>query len=335
MKYVMILALFASSQVKGEDSARPSHDSKSDGSLICVLNKYEDSLAIVDPVTKKVLGKIPTGHIPHEVAVSADGKLAFTTNYGTAEKPGHTISVLDLVAKKPLRTIELGAVQRPHGIFLAENKIYFTAENSKLIGRYDPANDRIDWLMGTGQDKTHMISLSKDAKTIFTSNILSNTISIFERTKVGNDWTQIVIPVGKGPEGHDLSPDGKQLWAANSKDGTVSIIDIATRKLAQTIDVHTEQSNRIKFTPDSGHVLISDLRKGDLVVIDVKTQKVEKRLHLGRSLEGILIPQAGSHAYVAATEDNFVAIIDLATLKQIGRLETGKGPDGMVWIEGK
>ena len=53
----------------------------------------------------------------------------------------------------------------PHGIAFADGKVYFTAEVNKLIGRYDPAGNQIDWLLGTGQNGTHMLLLSQDAKT--------------------------------------------------------------------------------------------------------------------------------------------------------------------------
>ena len=51
------------------------------------------------------------------------------------------------------------------------------------IGRYDPITNKVDWLLGTGQERTHMVLVSKDVKSIFTSNVSSNTISIIERTE--------------------------------------------------------------------------------------------------------------------------------------------------------
>ena len=74
--------------------------------------------------------------------------------------------------------------------------------------------------------------------------------------------------MGKGPEGIDLSPDGMEVWAANSGDGTVSIIDTASKKVKQTVNVGTKHSNRLKFTPDGKLALISDIGSGDLVVMD-------------------------------------------------------------------
>ena len=57
-----------------------------------------------------------------------------------------------------------------------------------------------------------------------------------------------------------------------------------------------------------------------------------KRVPLGRGLSGILIPPDGTRAYVALTGDNTIAVIDLKTLSEVGRLKTGSGPDGMAWL---
>src|SRR5271166_1440623 len=62
---------------------------------LVVLEKDDSVLAIVDPATLKVVGRVPTGPIPHEVAVSEDGKIAVATNYG-AHQDGTTLSVIDL-----------------------------------------------------------------------------------------------------------------------------------------------------------------------------------------------------------------------------------------------
>ncbi len=298
---------------------------------LVVLNKEDANLVIIDPASKTVVGRVPTGEGPHEVTVSADGKMAFVGNYGTGPAPGHTISVIDLVGQKELRRVDVAPLQRPHGMFFADGKVYFTAEASRAIARYDPAANRIDWIMGTGQSGTHMVIVSKDRQRIFTANIGSDSITIMERGS--NDaWTPTVVPVGKGPEGIDVSPDEKELWAAHSRDGGVSIVDIAAKKVVQTLDLHTKRSNRLKFTPDGKLVLVSDLDAGELVIVDVPGRKEIKRVKLGKSPEGILMAPDGAHAYVAVNGDNVVATIDLKTLAETGRFTTGgTGPDGMAW----
>jgi len=300
---------------------------------LLVLNKDDNTLAIVDPATNIIVGTAPTGEAPHEVAASSDGRFAYVTNYGPfqPDQPGNTLSVIDLGTRHETR-VDVSPLRRPHGVEFAGGKVYFTAELNKAIARLDPQTQKLDWLLGTGQNRTHMLVLAHGLDTIFTANVQSNTISMIERRSTPDDWTETVIAVGKGPEGCDLSPNGKEFWAANSGDGTVSVIDVATKKVVQTFNVGTRHSNRLKFTPDGKLVLVSDVASGDLVVIDAASRKVTKRLQLGKAAAGILIVPDGSRAYVALTADGKVAIVDLKTLTVTGDIATGRGPDGMAWV---
>jgi len=300
---------------------------------LLVLEKNDKSLAIVDPGTLKVLGRVPAGEDPHEVVASDDGKFAYISNYGAFQTPQNTISIADLSTQKALPVVDLGALRAPHGLEFVKGKVYFTAEGSKVIGRYDPATRMVDWTLGIGQNRTHMLVVSRDESTIFTANVNSDAISILDRDKSGDasGWIETSISVGKGPEGFDVAPDGKELWAANSHDGTVSVVELINRKVVQTIDVHTKRANRVKFTPDGRLVLISDLETGDLVVLETASRKEVKRLNLGRGVAGILIVPDGSTAYVAVSTESQVAVVDLKTLSVTGRIATGKGPDGMAW----
>lgn len=299
---------------------------------LLVLDKEDNMLSIIDPVTAKTVGRVPTGEAPHEIAASDDGKLAFVADYG-ARTPGSTLSVIDLVAQKELHRVDLGPLRRPHGITFSEGKVWFTAEQNRLIGRYDPASNQVDWLLGIGQLGTHMLLFSKDRSLLFTSNIGSDSITLLQRGDSGA-WNATNIPVGKGPEGGDISPDGREYWAANSGDGTISIVDVTAKKASQTVDIHTKRSNRLKFTLDGKLVLVSDLAGNEVIVLDAASRKEIKRLNPGRQPEGILIAPDGTHAYVAVAGEKNVAVLNLKTLEVAARIPTGNGPDGMAWAEG-
>ena len=296
---------------------------------LVVLNKEDATLMIVDPKSGEVTGKTATGEGPHEVEVSADGRFAFVSNYGS-RTPGSSLSVIDLRTAKELHRVDLTPMQRPHGLAMVDGKVWFTAEASKLVGRYDPATNRVDALLGTGQTGTHMMMFSKDGRTMATANIGGDSISVW--TLEGTNWNQTVVPVGKGPEGIDFTPDGLAIWTAHSRDGGVSIIDIATRKVSVSFDAGTKRSNRIKLTEDGKLALISDLSGNELVIVDVASRKVLKRVAIGKSPEGILIEPGGERAYIAVTGQNEIAVFDMKTLAVIRRIQTGKGPDGMAWV---
>jgi YVTN family beta-propeller protein len=307
------------------------------GSLV-VLAKSDQTLSVVDPSTLKVLGRVPSGPDPHEVAVSSDGRIAYIANYNGG---GNIITPVDLVQMKALTPIDLGPLRAPHGLTFVGGKLWFTAEAAKVIGSYDPATSKVDWVLGTGQNRTHMIFVSPDLSRIVTSNVSSATMTIIEKSATGGrggrgggpqmDWNETVVPVGRGAEGFDVSPDGKQIWAANAQDGTVSIIDVATKTVIDTLAANVNGANRLKFTPDGTRVFVSSLGGADLAILDAVTRRDVKRLKIGRAA-GIEMQPDGARAYVACTPADYVAVIDLKTLEVVGRIEAGRQPDGLAWV---
>ena len=303
---------------------------------LLALSKADHMLALVDPVTLKVITRIPVGEDPHEVIASSDGKTAYVSIYGGGRF--HELNVIDLVGKKPLTNFDTRPLMGPHGLTFANGKVWFTAEGSKAVGRYDPATGKLDWSKETGEDRTHMIYVTADGKKIYTTNMSAGTVSIILDTlkQVGKStapegWVQTVVPVSKGSEGFDVSPDGSELWTAASEDGIISIIDLGAKKLATKIDAKVLGANRLKYTPDGRSVFISSLRSGELAIYDVKSRKEIKRLKLGRGAAGILMDPDGSRAFVACSADNYVAVIDLKTLEVTRHLDVGGVPDGLAW----
>jgi DNA-binding beta-propeller fold protein YncE len=311
------------------------------GKALLAWSKANHTLSIVDPVTLRILAKIPVGVDPHELVASTDGKTAYVCIYGGGSF--YEINVIDLVAQKLLMNIDTRPLYGPHDIAFVNGKIWFTAEGSKAVGRYDPVTGKLDWSMGTGQDRTHMIYVSPDGKKIFTTNISSGTVSILSDTLIQpgrnappgatarEEWIHTVIPSARGSEGFDVLPDGTELWTASSDDGTITVIDPIAKKMITKIDAKANGANRLKFTPDGKLAFISSLRTGDLVVYDVKTRREVKRLNLGKGAAGILMDPNGTRAFVACSADNYLAIVDLKTLEVTGRLDVGGVPDGLAW----
>jgi YVTN family beta-propeller protein len=331
---------------------------------LLVLAKADGVLAIVDPSSLQVIARIPVRHDPHEVIASADGETAYASNYGGGAY--NTLAVVDLVAQAPLPPIDLGALRGPHGLTFVGGKVWFTAEAAKAIGSYDPATKKIDWIFGTGQNRTHMIYVSPDMKRIITTNVSSGTVSIIEKTvggrgpgeppspgmpfpptgiagaptpqrpggpmgPSGGDWNQTVIKVGNGSEGFDVSLDGKEIWVANAQDGTISIIDVASKQVTQTLAADVRGANRLKFTLDGKLALVATLGGPDVTVIDAATHKPVKRIPVGHGAAGILMQPDGARAFVACSPDGYVVAIDLHTLEVTARVPIGNDPDGLAW----
>jgi DNA-binding beta-propeller fold protein YncE len=304
---------------------------------LLVLSKGDHTLAIVDPSSLKVVAKAPVGEDPHEVVASKDGKFAYVSNYGGGAY--NTLTLIDLIGQQRVTSVDLGPLRGPHGLVFVGGKTWFTAEGAKAIGRYDPVKKTVDWILGTGQNRTHMLFVSEDMQRIYTTNVSSGTVSIIEKASragsggppPGGDWEETVVPVGRGAEGFDVNPDGKELWAANAQDGTVSIVDLAVKKVTDTLPANVRGANRLKFTPDGKLVLITSLSGAGLAILDSATHKEVKRIDLGHGAAGIQIQPGGSRAYIACTGGNYVAVIDLKNLEVVGRIDAGPQPDGLAW----
>lgn len=214
-----------------------------------------------------------------------------------------------------------------------------------------------------------MLLVASDLAHIVTSNVGSGTISLMEETEqprfgpppppgsnvaganapgapapppaMRKVWRITAVPAGRGPEGFDVSPDGKQVWAANSQDATVTVIDVASRKAVQTFAIPIVGANRLKFTLDGRYALVSGLgmpgpgaaaaHGTNLAVIDAATHAVVRQIDLGGGAAGVLMDPDGSRAYVAVSQGNRVAVVDLKTLQLAGEIAPLNQPDGLAW----
>jgi len=79
-----------------------------DGRLGLVSLSKEDRVAVIDPASRKVLHKVAVGTVPIQLVATPDSRLLLVANQGTREKPGKTVSIIDLDSFKSVATIETG-----------------------------------------------------------------------------------------------------------------------------------------------------------------------------------------------------------------------------------
>lgn len=334
MKYLSVFFLiFISSLVSAQKK------------YILALSKTDKKLVVLDYNNLKIITKINVGDDPHEVITSTDGKSAYVAN--TINGTSHEINVIDLITFKPLKNIDTRPLYGSHGLAFQNDKLWFTAQGSKAVGRYDLKENILEWSMGTGQNITHLIYLTPDSEHFYTTNIDSGTVSIFDHVllqptvpptgvlppnaKPRWDWIQTLIPVGKGAEGFDVSNDGKELWTARP-DGTIIIIDLEKRKITEEINTSVLGLHRMKFTPDGKYVCIVSVKTGELLFYDSKTRKMIKKINSGQGA-AMLMDKGKNRLFISCTPNNSVSVIDLKTMEVIQKLDIGGRPDGLTIAE--
>lgn len=304
----------------------------SPGTLL-VLNKSDNTVSLLDLASKKSVATIPTGAGPHEVAVSPDGRTAVVCNYGSQLEPGSSLTVIDVAARKVLRTVDLKEYRRPHGIaWLRSTEVAVTTEGTKNLLIVDVAAGNVTAAIDTDQNGSHMVALAPAHDRAFVANIGSGSVTVIdlkEKRRIAN------IASGQGTEGVDISPDQREVWATNRGANTVSVIDVASLKIVATVESKSFPI-RAKFTPDGKHVLVSNAQSGDVAVFDAATRREVRRIKMQSDQSsqspvpvGILVVPSLSRAFVANTNADIVSVIDLRTWQIVERLIAGKEPDGL------
>lgn len=304
--------------------------------LAVIVNQQSDTATIVDLATSATV-HVPVGGGPHESAVSPNGKRAVVTNYfKPGVGPGASLSVLDLATKKEIKRIELDKQAMPHGAeWVDDGKVVCSDERNQRLLLVDVDAGKVEREYVTGQAGSHMLSLNLKANRLVSSNMGGGGVTIFD-FKSGEKLE--TVSTGKECEGVAISPDGTTIWAGNRAEDTISVIDMATLKVVKKIE-SKGFPYRVQFTPNGKWALIPHAMSGELVVCDVKSMSVARRIKLGES--GVKVPvenpsPAGvwpykdcNFALVTVRNDNSVVIVDLRNGETVGRIEVQKSPDGV------
>ena len=306
---------------------------------LVVLNKSDHEAALVDPATRSVLARIPTGKGPHEVAVSPDGRLAYVSNYGMynvfreGEKPqmepGNTITVIDLERQAVRDTFDLGEYSKPHGIRVSSDasRLWVTCEGSKAVLELDSNTGKILEVWKTEQEVSHMLVPTPDERKLYVANIRSGSATVIERAS-GRVRS---LPTGDGAEGIDVTPDGREVWVTNRGANTISVIDATRDTVLATIESGGKMPIRVRFTPDGRHAWVSNARSNSVTVFDAAKRKRIATIEVDAVPVGIEISPDGKRAYVACTNDNVIKVLDVPRRRALEGFTTGNEPDGMAW----
>ncbi len=215
--------------------------------LIYVTTEIANSVSIVDPRTRKVVGSIPTGEpASHNVAISHDGRLGYTSNVLSG-----TVSVLDLKARTKTASIPVSVDGTP-------------------------THPERKW-------KLQRISISPDDRMVFTSDWTKPELDVID-TATNTVKTRITVP--SSGYGAVPTSDGRWLLVASVEANKVSVIDLKTMTLARTIDV-PPTPQEILLRPDGKYAYVSCDKAQKIAVIRMSDWTVVKQMNTGNYPDGL------------------------------------------------
>ncbi|WP_161760367.1 YncE family protein [Iodidimonas nitroreducens] len=307
----------------------------SSAQTLVVGNKSADTVSFIDLKTGIIKATRASGHGPHEVAISPDGAMAAVVAYGSAARPGHTVSLYDVPTATALKVIDLTPHSRPHGLaFSADgSRLLITTEGSGALIVVNIESGKVVQSIETGQQVSHMLAVSEDGTRAYVANIGSGSYCVIDLVA-----GTVVRTVLSGPEseGIALGPDENELWVSSRTDNSVSIFDTQTHEVLATIKTG-RMPIRVAVHPDGRHAITTNARDGTISLIDYATRAVIKTIALQSAKGGETVPVTaifspdGQRLYVAMTNASEIAVIDAKSWQQIGRLPAGEGSDGLGW----
>jgi YVTN family beta-propeller protein len=302
---------------------------------VVAVNQQSDSVTLIDLKTMTAYRHVAVVAGPHEAAVSPDGRTVVVTNYnkqGVGQQK--TLSVLALPSGDTIRTIDLGEYRAPHDVrWVDASRVVVTSEANQALLLVNVSSGAIEKVFRTEARGSHMLSLSTDRTRLYSSNMGSGSVSVFD-FQTGQKIKD--IPTGKECEGVGVSPDGRWVWAGNRAEDTISIIDTRTLEVVKRL-TSPGFPYRVQFTPDGTRALVPHAQASSLVVGDVATQAVIKSIPLGMtkvdkpSTAGVFPHPDNRHAFVTVRNDNSMLVLDLTTGETLGRVEVQNSPDGVTY----
>ena len=321
-----ILAACASAQEP--DAVEPVASSDVTGTLF-VANKRGNTLSKIDLATGEEVLRLDSCTNPHELATSPDGEYVALACYG-----GTTVDIFRTSDLERFRSIDLGEGAAPHGIHWHSNgDLYVTAEGRQSVfWIMKPLGEMGPLEFATGKRGSHMLAVSPDGRTAWTTDLGSKTVTRVDLTETTGPLS---VTVGEEPEGISLAPDGSALWVSARGSNQAFELDPKTMEVRNTIDTGAFPL-RLAIRPQGDVAVTSDLMDGGLTVIDLATAKVVRSIAVSSPEEAqerfqvtILWSDDGKRIYVAETASNTVAEVDYDTGDVLRRLPTGEGGDGM------
>ncbi len=256
-----------------------------------VLNDLGDSVTEIDPATGKKGKTIPVRD-PYNMYFTPDGKFAIVVaeaqrslNFSDPD----TMKLIDSV-KVPCRGVDHMDFT-PDGLFLIAS-----CEFSSQLIKVDVTTHKVVGVLQLEKNSMPQdVKTSPDGKVFYVAAMMDNGVYMIDPVtfkRIG------FIPTGKGTHGLYISRDSKVMYVSNRSEGSVSVIDLAARKVQTTWKIPGKASPDMGNVSADGKVLwLSGRYDAEVYALDTTDGHLIQRIKVGQSPHGLCVyPQPGRYS---------------------------------------
>jgi YVTN family beta-propeller protein len=282
----------------------PSYDLKT----LWVLNDLGDSLTRIDPATGMKRDTV-TVKDPYNMYYTPDGKSAIVV----AERI-HQLDFRDPETMKLQDSLKVPCRGVDHMDFTADGRFLiasceFSAELLKVdvakrevvatlalkaegdqSDSHRPSHSIVFNPNGMPQD----VKTSPDGSVFYVADMVANGVYL-----VDPDAFKVIgfVPTGKGTHGLYASRDSKLLYVSNRGEGSISVIDFATRKVVEKWRIPGGSPDMGGVSSDGKVLWLSGRYNKEVYAIDTQDGKLLARIKVGKGPHGLCVyPQPGRYS---------------------------------------
>jgi len=268
-----------------------------------------DGVTVIDRASAQVVGAIHTNNDPYALALTPSGAGAFVMDLAS-----RYIWALDLRAGTVAERIPVGIGARP----VLTPRVAVSRDGLRLYVS-DGANQKLLVLDAvTHADVRRQflpihpgpLALSPDGAHVYVAGC----------TQSCTDGQVLTIDAASGqlgtryrlkstPSGMAISPSGNELWVANGREASVSVIDLASGNISTTaVD---PQPIGVAFDPGGRRVYVASFGTSVIVVLDARTRAVVGTIAVGKGPRALAVSPDGHDLWVTHSS-RVCTIVDLA-----------------------
>lgn len=259
------------------------------GDLLLTVHKRADSFGIYDLSSGKPVANVPTGVKPHEFALTADRRFAFVTDYG----------------------VDTYTTEDPGGNTIT----IIDLKSRQAAGKIDLGQYRRPHGIERGRSGLMYVSTEKPSALLVID------------AKSRKIRTAVPLP-GKLPHMLIVSADETKLWTADAGSGTVTVMDIRTRKPLAQIEVGGVPMG-LAISKDEKRVYCPTRSGNTVAVIDGVANRLRRQIGVpGEPVRALLSPDGGS-LFTSLIASGEIAVIDTRTELEVRRVKAGAAAEGL------
>jgi|TARA_B110000305_G_scaffold219193_1_gene259964 PQQ-dependent catabolism-associated beta-propeller protein len=253
--------------------------------------------------------------------IFATNAMAATNRAFVSNERSDTVSVIDILTNKVIKTVQVGKRPRGVGVSPDGNEVYVAISADNAIAVLDPVKMEVIRTFASGDDPEAFAIHSNG--NLYISNEEDAMASVYD-PKTGA--LLATIDVGIEPEGVAVAPDGTRVAVTSESTNLVHIIGVPEHTIQNNVLVGARPRS-VVFSNDSQIIYVTAEIGGEVKKIAADTGNLIKKTTLpdeNAKPKDVLLSRDGKNLYIAGGRANKIFILDAESLDHKNSIPVGK-----------